>query len=183
MGDEGESNRGGGPASDLVRQGMKAAMARWVIQRRTRRGSSSAPSTRDEATHTWNGQPQFAEDYTFGCVQPNLGIHKEFQDDQETLRFSRTEFTPVRHDWAESYSEIVSKERRYLALEGERRYSEGQRFSWARALFHTLRAVKVNLFDLRGLLGGFQGIALSGIASWLVWSKWQSLRRYEKSLG
>lgn len=113
-------------------------------------------------------------------VKPNLGVHKEFQNDEETLRFSRAEFKPVRHDWADSYSEIVSKERRYLALEGERRYSEGLRFSWARALYHTLRTAKINLFDQRGLLGGVQGLALSGITTWMVWSRWQSLRRYEK---
>jgi hypothetical protein len=50
-------------------------VARWVIQRRARLGArGDGPDTRDEATHAWDGRPLFAEDYTFSCVQPELGL-------------------------------------------------------------------------------------------------------------
>jgi len=61
--------------AELLRRGIKAKVARWVIQRRARLGPrGGGPDTKDEATHAWDGRPQFAEDYTFGCIQPELGL-------------------------------------------------------------------------------------------------------------
>ena len=67
----------------VLRQGLKSALARWVLAKRRgagrpgatgagARGAGVAPQ--DEATHAWDGQRRFAEDYTFVGAQPGLGV-------------------------------------------------------------------------------------------------------------
>jgi len=65
-----------GSVGGLIRRGAKSVLARWVMAQRRRRTdpSAHAPSSTDEATHAWDGRRRFAEDYTFTCVQPGLGI-------------------------------------------------------------------------------------------------------------
>jgi len=63
----------------VLRQGIKSALARWVLAKRHQagRGLSSTPSLirpQDEATHAWDGQRHFAEDYTFVGTQPGLAV-------------------------------------------------------------------------------------------------------------
>jgi hypothetical protein len=77
----------------VLRQGLKSALARWVLAKRRgagRPGSAvSSPhgasahgsgahgagvAPQDEATHAWDGQRRFAEDYTFVGAQPGLGV-------------------------------------------------------------------------------------------------------------
>jgi hypothetical protein len=85
---------GPGPRTDdvgrVLRQGVKAALARWVLAKRRGSGRADAgaasagagagphggvtPSPHDEATHAWDGRRRFAEDYTFGGVQAGLGV-------------------------------------------------------------------------------------------------------------
>ncbi|MCA9712332.1 MAG: sigma-54-dependent Fis family transcriptional regulator, partial [Myxococcales bacterium] len=49
----------------ILRTGVKSALARWVIVKRRGHWAAPAPTPQDEATHAWDGQPLFAEDYTF----------------------------------------------------------------------------------------------------------------------
>lgn len=74
---------GGGAGSEdvgqVLRQGLKSALARWVLAKRRdgRAGTGTARSRvapQDEATHAWDGQRRFAEDYTFVGAQPGLGV-------------------------------------------------------------------------------------------------------------
>jgi hypothetical protein len=60
----------------VLRQGLKAALARWVLAKRRGGGTATSPLTtpQDEATHAWDGQRHFAEDYTFVGAQPGLGV-------------------------------------------------------------------------------------------------------------
>lgn len=78
----------GAAVRTVLRRGAKAALARWVLQkRRALAGAQGGAATRwptpqDEATHPWDGARDgpgkgrrfFAEDYTFVAVQPRLGV-------------------------------------------------------------------------------------------------------------
>jgi hypothetical protein len=56
-----------------LRTSVKSALARWVLHK-TQTSGRTALTSRDEATHDWDGRRHFAEDYTFVCVQPHLGV-------------------------------------------------------------------------------------------------------------
>jgi hypothetical protein len=88
---------GSGRPAELLRRGIKAKVARWVIQRRARLGArGGGPDTKDEATHEWDGRPHFAEDYTFGCVQSDLGLvlRLEWLPDRDAQRVWVVVLTP-----------------------------------------------------------------------------------------
>jgi len=57
-------------SSARLRGEVKSVIARWALRRR----SEAALPSEDEATHPWNGRRRFEEDYTFACVQPELGL-------------------------------------------------------------------------------------------------------------
>lgn len=57
-----------------LRRGLKSALARWVLAKQRGARPSPPPSPHDEATHAWDGQPRFAEDYTFAGAQSGLGV-------------------------------------------------------------------------------------------------------------
>lgn len=59
---------------EALRRGLKSALARWVIAKKRGVRPAPPPSPKDEATHEWDGQPRFAEDYTFAGAQAGLGV-------------------------------------------------------------------------------------------------------------
>ncbi len=63
-----------GEVSELLRRGVKSALARWVLAKRRGTRATPPPSPQDEATHAWDGQRHFAEDYTFVGAQAELGV-------------------------------------------------------------------------------------------------------------
>lgn len=82
-GDDRRTAAGPLPGTDdvghVLRQGIKSALARWVLTKRrgAARAASRATSSvrpQDEATHAWDRQRRFAEDYTFVGVQPGLAV-------------------------------------------------------------------------------------------------------------
>ncbi len=70
-----ESGSGPRPAeaglSSLLRRGVKAAIARWAVRRRS---PEIWPRPQDEALHPWDGRRHFAEEYTLAAVQPGLAL-------------------------------------------------------------------------------------------------------------
>lgn len=86
----------------------------------------------------------------------------------------------IRHYWMSSYGQLFEKHLRYIRNEGESRHNSGQRFSWPSMLVDTMRAVKMNLVDYRGLFGGPTGIFLSFFYGWYVLMGWLSLRSFQK---
>ncbi|MEX1369181.1 MAG: hypothetical protein AB1Z98_38995 [Nannocystaceae bacterium] len=57
-----------------LRRGLKSALARWALAKQRGHRPVARPSPQDEATHQWDGQRRFAEDYTFAGVQAGLGL-------------------------------------------------------------------------------------------------------------
>jgi hypothetical protein len=75
--DRSEPGSGSDGAEDMgrvLREGLKATLARWVLAKRRGGGRGRLPAPSDEATHAFDGQRHFAEDYTFVGAQPGLGV-------------------------------------------------------------------------------------------------------------
>ena len=89
----------------------------------------------------------------------------------------------VRHYWADSYRQLFEKHTRYIQREGEARYRSGLRFSWIGMLFDILKHLVKNLFQYKGIVGGFRGTFLSFFYAWYVMQSWLSLRRYQQNMG
>jgi hypothetical protein len=80
--------------SSLLRRGVKAAIARWAVRRRS---PEIWPRPQDEAPHAWDGRRHFAEDYTLAAVQPGLAVvaRVEWLPGRETHRVWLTLLTPT----------------------------------------------------------------------------------------
>lgn len=80
--------------SSLLRRGVKAAIARWAVRRRS---PEIWPRPQDEAPHPWDGRRHFAEDYTLAAVQPGLAVvaRVEWLPGRETHRVWLTLLTPT----------------------------------------------------------------------------------------
>ncbi|MBX7082743.1 MAG: hypothetical protein K1X88_26290 [Nannocystaceae bacterium] len=63
-----------GEAPPGLRDGVKSALARWVLQKRRSLLGTPRPGVQDEATHEGDGRRRFAEDYGFAAAQPDLGL-------------------------------------------------------------------------------------------------------------
>jgi hypothetical protein len=59
---------------DMLRRSVKAALARWALQKQRRRRPAQELSAKDEATHPYDGRRRFAEDYTFVAVQAKTAV-------------------------------------------------------------------------------------------------------------
>lgn len=86
----------------------------------------------------------------------------------------------VTHYWIDTYQQLFEKHHRYIQHEGEARYNAGMRFSWWAMFADIFKNLIKNLFQYKGIVGGFRGIFLSFFYSWYVMMSWLSLRRYQK---
>ncbi len=105
-------------------------------------------------------------------------VHKEFLPDG-VIRLNRQDIAPLEHYWATSLGDVIAKQRRYLPAEGERRHSDGLRFSWLGAARATFRTARSDFFHHRGWRGGPTGWALSSIHTWYTFRRWLELRAYQ----
>jgi len=85
----------------------------------------------------------------------------------------------IKHYWIDSYKQLFEKHWRYLKSEGEAQYKEGERFTFRRGIFLTLKTLKKNLFDYKGIRGGWEGVFLSFFYAWYVAMSWLSLLQYQ----
>ncbi len=58
--------------SRVLRREIKAALARWVVQRQPAAERCTRPE--DEASHPWTGDEHFSEEYIFAVVQPQFAL-------------------------------------------------------------------------------------------------------------
>lgn len=86
----------------------------------------------------------------------------------------------IKHYWVDSYRQLFKRHWRYIKKEGESRWNQGERFSLCRLLQETIAALKFNLFDYKGVQGGFRGVFLSIFYTCYVGMSLLSLRRYQK---
>lgn len=85
----------------------------------------------------------------------------------------------IKHYWVDSYKKMIEKHYRYIVVEGEAKYRNGERFSWLKCIKESARGLKNNLINYRGWRGGWAGWFLSFFYAWYVWMCFISLRRFE----
>ena len=108
-------------------------------------------------------------------------VHKEFRADQPIYVCSWDEIDPLEHYWIERVSEL-GRLLRYARCEGESKYAEGLRFSWARFTKYVAAALQKNMIRHGGLLRGPTAFFLSLVNTVYVAISWLSLRRYERTV-
>lgn len=86
----------------------------------------------------------------------------------------------VLHYWADSYQQLFLKHNRYVAMEGNSRYNNGQRFSWRALIVGPLRGLRDSLITCSGWRGGWHGWFLSMFFAVYEARALLSLRQYEK---
>lgn len=97
----------------------------------------------------------------------------------EMFSLPYNEKNAVEHYWVDSYSQLFSKHERYLKLEGQARYSQGQRFSWVKLISRTKATLKASLVGRSGWRGGWTGWFLSFFYAQYEMRGWLALRKYE----
>lgn len=77
------------------------------------------------------------------------------------LQLPFTRETAIRHDWAESYRELIARHRRYLALEAADRAEAGEVTGVRHVVATPARAFWNSYVSRRGYRDGLDGLALS----------------------
>jgi len=85
----------------------------------------------------------------------------------------------IKHYWVDSFLELFEKHWRYIRLEGQARYKDGERFSFLGSVKQIKRALYMNLFEYKGMSGGWKGIFLSLFYSWYISMSLFSLLLYQ----
>lgn len=86
------------------------------------------------------------------------------------------------HLWCSGWDQLFEKHRRYLKKEGIAQYNSGRRYSLKDQFKQTLVRFYYSYKGLKGYKDGLRGFSLSVFAAWYEFSKWNSLRRYQKTL-
>jgi glycosyltransferase involved in cell wall biosynthesis len=103
-------------------------------------------------------------------------------DDYRRIRLPQLAENTVQHYWCDSYGELIKKHVRYIKADGQSRYNQGQRFAWSHWIRETLYALKVNIFDYKGLNNGLRGFLLTMIYAGYTSLGYLSLYLYQKGL-
>ena len=82
------------------------------------------------------------------------------------------------HYWADSLSEVITKDKRYLRLEGQSRQQSGQRFSWKSMAREVARALRRDLARRAYLDPLSLGVML--VQVWYTWQANLALRAYQR---
>jgi glycosyltransferase involved in cell wall biosynthesis len=88
----------------------------------------------------------------------------------------------VQHHWCDSYGQLFEKHVRYIKADGKARYNQGQRFAWPCWARETICALKVNIFDYKGLNNGLKGFFLTLIYAGYTSLSYLSLYRYQRKM-
>lgn len=105
---------------------------------------------------------------------------KELVDGYQSIFLPFNNYNCIKHYWIDSFSQLLKKHWRYIKKEGEARYHKDERFCWHYWFDEMFVTLKTNLFDYRGLIGGFDGVFLSIFYTWYVGMSLLSLRQYQK---
>lgn len=110
-------------------------------------------------------------------------VHRTYQckDGFETFILDFKGNNAVMHYWIDDYSQLFSKHERYLKMEGQSRFSMGQRFAWGRLINSTWKQLRKSLVSESGWRGGWAGWFLSFFYAQYELRGWLSLRKYEYS--
>lgn len=85
----------------------------------------------------------------------------------------------LKHYWVDNLSQLFSKHWRYIRNAGEARFRKGERYSLIRQWKESVRVLRKDLVDYRGLHDGVRGIFLSFFHSWFIFTCHFSLLIYQ----
>lgn len=88
----------------------------------------------------------------------------------------------LHHYWMNSYRQLIEKHKRYIKAEGQRRFENDEKYSFLKKAYETFKALAMNLFYYKGILGGPRAWFLSFFYSWYVWQSNNSLKKYEREI-
>jgi len=88
----------------------------------------------------------------------------------------------VIHYWVDTYQQLITKHKRYIAMEGESRYNSGFRFTWKSFFYNPLRSFAASFFKYAGWRGGWAGWFLSFFIAGYEVCSILSLKEHEKML-
>ncbi|MFC2172932.1 glycosyltransferase family 2 protein [Acidobacteriota bacterium] len=133
----------------------------------------------------WGGLRFFPRLLNIHHVSFSPDIHRGIVIDEgaEQVWIEARQNNRVRHYWADSMKQLLSKHRRYLENEGEAKFKNGERFSCLDLIKEPCKALWLSLVKRRGILGGFKGIFLSFFYAWYICMSQISLYRYQNKKG
>lgn len=100
---------------------------------------------------------------------PTIWGGMRVRDGFRVLALPFTSETAIRHDWAESYRELIARHRRYLAFEPADRARAGEVTGVKRVVGMPVRAFWTSFVSEHGYRDGLSGLALS-----LLWAAFRT---------
>ena len=89
----------------------------------------------------------------------------------------------LQHFWMDSWSQLLEKHRRYVAVEGQARFEHGQRSTIREIVFAPLYQFAYAFGRAKGYRDGFRGFLLSCFWSWYQTASLVSLWKYQQRTG
>lgn len=133
----------------------------------------------------WGGSPVYPAVFHRDAFDLQSDVHRGFaaRDGATWTVLSVPRDEEIVHHWVEKRSDMDARARRYATLEGEARYGQGERFSWARLFFEVPRSFASSLIRDSGYRDGLHGVLLSFYAARLTGTFLLALRRVENHSG
>ena len=123
-----------------------------------------------------NGDEVVSGSLSFNCfAHPVIEEFKEITIPVNEINF-------IKHYWVDSWYQLFAKHWKYIRLEGEAKYKKGTRFTFRYFLWKTKETLKTNLFEYKGIRGGWRGIFLSLFYTWYVSMSLLSLWCYQRKI-
>jgi len=85
----------------------------------------------------------------------------------------------LQHYWIDSIQQLFRKHWRYIRNAGEARYKKGERFTFRNQVNQSLKTLRKDLIDYKGLKDGCRGIFLSFFHAWFIFMCHFSLLIYQ----
>jgi glycosyltransferase involved in cell wall biosynthesis len=111
------------------------------------------------------------------------GVHSKHlcKDGYATYQIDFSGTNAITHYWIDSFSQLFSKHKRYLKLEGESRFKNSKRFTWWQLIKQTLVHFRFSFIQKSGWRGGWLGWFLSFFYAQYEARAWLALRKYQNS--
>jgi glycosyltransferase involved in cell wall biosynthesis len=134
-------------------------------------------------TTIWGGIRSIPRIINRSRVNVTNEVHRAYHCKQGYERFTLLyrPWNAILHFWADSYGQLVSKHDRYISLEGESRYNNGDHFGW-KSLFIPVESFYQSFIKSSGWRGGWHGWFLSFFFAYYEARAVLALYRYEKKI-
>lgn len=115
-------------------------------------------------------------------VQPNVHAGIRLRPGFRAFEIAATPDNVVLHYWADGWTALLEKHRRYLTVEGSGRHRHGQRTRWREIVATPIVSFYDSYVRNRGYRDGLVGIALSLFWAWYSTRALAELRLYQRSV-